>query len=127
MGNSHSPSLMGRHFISALFACELFSACVALVILFADSAQVLFGFEPLYMKLAILVLSPMTWMELSSLSWISAIGVISFLNLIGIVVIDGSTGVGPSWWKPAPTMLWPISFKETAMGLGLVFVGLDGF
>ncbi|KAI8907957.1 transmembrane amino acid transporter protein-domain-containing protein [Gorgonomyces haynaldii] len=115
----------GRHLISSLFACELFSACVALVILFADSLELLIHVKGVYLKLFMLLLAPTTWMGGSVLSLLSAVGLVSFVNLIAIVVYDGSIPTGPSWYAPAPTHLWPQGVFDAGMAMGLLFVGLD--
>jgi vesicular inhibitory amino acid transporter len=119
---------IGSYTISLAFCCELFSGAVALLILFADSLQFVFGLDTMMVKIVVgVLLTPTTWLDMSFMSYLSTLGIFSFVNLLLVVIFDGSLGTGPCWFKPAPTQLWPTSILDTGMSLGLMFVGLDGF
>jgi amino acid permease len=82
----------GRTFISVLFFLELFAACVALVILAADSIVALIpSFDLNIVKIVVTALIvPMTISRsLSFAAYGSLLGVIAIVNLMFIIFFDG--------------------------------------
>ncbi|UNI16277.1 hypothetical protein JDV02_002725 [Purpureocillium takamizusanense] len=114
-----------RVVVSALFTLELVAACVALVILFADSLHLLLpGIATVNTWKAvcaalILVLNamPLRW-----LSYTSVVGIFSTFCIVCIVIIDGfikEHGPG-SLWEPAATYLLPSNWLSLPLAYGLM-------
>ncbi|KAJ3302836.1 hypothetical protein HDV03_004525 [Kappamyces sp. JEL0829] len=123
----------GKLVLGALFTLELFTASVAMLILFADSLTSLLpalrGQEAELKFMAWFLLLPFTLTSsLSKLAWMSFIGVLSLSTLIFTITFNGlNTAHGPgSLWDPQPTHWSPMSFSSSTLGIGLLFVGLDG-
>jgi vesicular inhibitory amino acid transporter len=123
----------GQVFVGAMFTVELFAAGLAMLILFADSLVALVPmWVPYKVQLmvgAFVLLTPVTWQKsLCKLSWLSFVGVVSLLLLVIAVFWNGvSLNETPgSILHPAVTQLWPNGWKEFGLGVGLLFVGLDG-
>lgn len=70
-------------------------------------------------------MTPTTFAGIKRLGVLSGVGVVSIINLIGIIVLDGSTGRGPTWWRPRPTNVFPQHVVDVGVSIGLLFVGLD--
>lgn len=121
MGNA-AFGYNGQLIISVVLFLELFSAAVALAILFADSFAILLKINPIILKIAFgAFMTPTTFSSIRGLGLISYVGVIGFLNLILIVVFDGIFGT----YVPAQTNLWASSSADIGLAMGLIFVGLD--
>lgn len=123
----------GRLFVGTIYTLELFTASVAMLILFADSIASLFPqltkYKPVIVGLAVLLLTPVTWQRsLSKISFLSILGVLSLFIFILTLLFDGLTyDQSPgSILVPAQTNLWPSEFNDVGLGIGLLFVGLDG-
>ncbi|KAJ3275611.1 hypothetical protein HDV01_007614 [Terramyces sp. JEL0728] len=123
----------GKYFMIVLFSLELLAAAVAMLILFADSlislVPVLTPFKPQIMIGSILLLTPMTWQKsMSKISWVSFVGVLSLIVLTVAILWDGITNpTGPgSIFHPQQTNMWPEDINQVGLGIGLLFVGLDG-
>ncbi|KAJ3309987.1 hypothetical protein HDV04_005489 [Boothiomyces sp. JEL0838] len=123
----------GKYFMVVLFSLELLAAAVAMLILFADSlislVPVLTPFKPQIMIGSILLLTPLTWQKsMSKISWVSFVGVLSLIVLTVAILWDGITSpVGPgSIFDPQQTNMWPEDINQVGLGIGLLFVGLDG-
>jgi amino acid permease len=134
MGVAHDAfGRSGEVFIGVMFSLELFTAGVAMLILFADSLISLVpNWEPFksqFMVGAAIFLTPLTWQRsLSKLTWLSFVGVVSLVMLITSVFWNGMVvehGPG-SILHPAETFWWPQGWNEIGLGIGLLFVGLDG-
>ncbi|KAJ3336785.1 hypothetical protein HDU91_001654, partial [Kappamyces sp. JEL0680] len=104
-----------------------------MLILFADSLTSLLpalrGQEAELKFMAWFLLLPFTLTSsLSKLAWMSFIGVLSLSTLIFTITFNGlNTAHGPgSLWDPQPTHWSPMSFSSSTLGIGLLFVGLDG-
>lgn len=117
--------------VSVLICMELTAAAVAMTILVADSVVAMIGssggWDTKHIKIAFAVLAtPTCLLGMGKLSWMSAVGILCFANLMLIVVGDGALGVeGACWYKPQETVLYFTDFKQAAMAVGLLFVGLD--
>ncbi|KAJ3086870.1 hypothetical protein HK102_012309 [Quaeritorhiza haematococci] len=121
----------GRLFISAVFLSELFAATVALVILMADSVVALFpSFDSSLVKCAAVALViPTTWpRSLSMLAYGSLLGIVALLNLLCIILVDGSTTEESpgSLINPAETHLWPPVLFAVPLSFGLIMAGFAG-
>ncbi|KAI8966750.1 transmembrane amino acid transporter protein-domain-containing protein [Daldinia sp. FL1419] len=114
-----------RIMTAALFTLELLAACVALIVLFADSLALLFpGTLSVteWKVVCTLILIPLQFAPLSLLSVTSFIGVISCLGIVIIVILDGvikphSPG---SLIEPAKTYLFPDNWLTLPLSFGLL-------
>lgn len=110
---------------SVLFTLELLAACVALIVLFADSLDLLFPglLSVTQWKVACaLILLPLHFMPLSLLSYSSIVGIFSCFCIVLIVVINGlikpdSPG---SLIQPAATYLFPANWLTLPLSFGLL-------
>ncbi|KAI8995550.1 transmembrane amino acid transporter protein-domain-containing protein, partial [Trametes punicea] len=116
--------------ISAIFGLELFTVCVALVTLYADS---LYAVIPTYSAdtyklLGLVILIPAVMLPLSILSYASIIGIFSLMAIIGIILFDGFTKFDSpgSLWSPADTSLGIDSYRELGIAFGLFMAGFSG-
>ena len=114
----------GRALISFLFTMDLLGCGVALIILFGDSLNALFPeYSVNFFKIvAFFVVTPPAFLPLSVLSNISLLGILSTIGTAIIIVFCGlvkQTAPG-SLLQPEPTSLWPKSFKEFCLSLGLL-------
>ncbi|KAI8893647.1 transmembrane amino acid transporter protein-domain-containing protein [Globomyces pollinis-pini] len=125
--------LPGKYLMITVFTLELYTASVAMVILFADSVISLVpSFLPhkiTIMVFAVVLMTPLALQKsMSRLSWTSFIGVLSLALLAFTIAWDGvsHTETPGSLINPAETRLWPLDWKDIGLGIGLLFVGLDG-
>lgn len=114
----------GRALISFLFTMDLMGCGVALIILFGDSLNALFpSYSITFFKVvAFFAVTPPIFLPLSVLSNISLLGILSTIGTALIVVFCGlvkQTSPG-SLIQPEKTSLWPNSFKEFCLSLGLL-------
>ncbi|KAJ3276493.1 hypothetical protein HK104_003660 [Borealophlyctis nickersoniae] len=120
----------GRQFITTLFSLELFTASTALIILASDSFHTLFpSFDSLKIKCAVAAFVCFTtWpRSLRLLSYASAIGIVTVVTLLVVLIYDGTSTREPpgSLLTPAETSWSPQSIHAVALSIGLIFVGLD--
>ncbi|KAH9900639.1 transmembrane amino acid transporter protein-domain-containing protein [Xylariomycetidae sp. FL2044] len=110
---------------AVLFTLELLAACVALIVLFADSLVLLFP-DTLsvteFKVICTLVLIPLQFAPLALLSFTSFVGIISCLCIVFIVILDGllkpySPG---SLIEPATTYLFPANWLTLPLSFGLL-------
>ncbi|KGO76588.1 Amino acid transporter, transmembrane [Penicillium italicum] len=113
-----------RLITSFLFCLELLGACVALVVLFADSLYALVpGFSILQWKIVCgVVLVPLNFLPLRFLSITSILGIISCTSIVVLICIDGfikpdSPG---SLRQPANTFLFPENWATLPLSFGLI-------
>ncbi|PWY64987.1 transporter [Aspergillus heteromorphus CBS 117.55] len=109
---------------SLLFCLELIGACVALVVLFADSLQALIpGLSILQWKIICgLLLIPLNFVPLRFLSVTSILGILSCTSIVIITCIDGfmkPTAPG-SLIQPARTYLFPDHWATIPLSFGLI-------
>lgn len=110
---------------SILFMLELLAACVALIVLFADSLELLFpgAFSVTGWKvLCVLVLMPLQFAPLRILSYTSVVGIFSVMSIIIIVILDGfvKPHAPGSLIEPAATYLFPANWLTLPLSFGLL-------
>ncbi|OAL51077.1 vacuolar amino acid transporter-like protein 1 [Pyrenochaeta sp. DS3sAY3a] len=110
--------------VSILFSLELLAACVALVVLFADSMDALIpGWDVLQWKILCgLILIPLSFLPLRFLSFTSILGVMSCFGITAAVWIDGlvkPTSPG-SIRQPATQYLFPDNWLTIPLSFGLL-------
>lgn len=114
-----------RVVVSALFSLELVAACVALVILFADSLEILLpGLATVDMwkcVCAALILL-LNALPLRFLSYTSVIGIFSTFCIVCIVILDGlvKDHAPGSLREPASTHLLPTNWLALPLAYGLL-------
>ncbi|EGS20536.1 putative amino acid transporter protein [Thermochaetoides thermophila DSM 1495] len=110
---------------SILFTLELVAACVALMVLFADSLALLFpGVLSVtgWKIVCALILMPLNFLPLRLLSFTSVIGIFSCLTIVLCLILDGfikPTSPG-SLLEPAKTYLFPSNWLTLPLSFGLL-------
>jgi solute carrier family 32 (vesicular inhibitory amino acid transporter) len=113
-----------RYVVSVLFSMELIGACVALVVLFADTLNDLFP-NTSNTGLKILcgvILLPLSFVPLRVLSLTSILGIASCFGIVSIIVLDGFTKpeAPGSLLQPMPTYWFPQDWWTLPMSFGLL-------
>ncbi len=107
-----------------LFSLELIAACVALVVLFADSLDALIpGWGVIEWKVVCgILLIPLNFAPLRLLSFSSILGILCCTTLVGIVIIDGliKPRCPGSLREPATTYLFPEQWSTLPLSFGLL-------
>ncbi|KHN97674.1 Amino acid transporter, transmembrane [Metarhizium album ARSEF 1941] len=114
-----------RVVVSALFTLELVAACVALVILFADSLDLLMptvASTTIWKCVCAALVLILNMLPLRWLSYTSIVGIFSTFCIVCIVLVDGlvkqhSPG---SLWEPATTYLLPSNWLSLPLAYGLM-------
>ncbi|CAG8034739.1 unnamed protein product [Penicillium salamii] len=113
-----------RLVISFLFCLELLGACVALVVLFADSLYALVpGLSILQWKIVCgIVLLPLNFLPLRFLSITSILGIISCTSIVILICIDGliKPNAPGSLRQPANTFMFPENWATFPLSFGLI-------
>lgn len=113
-----------RVIVSIMFSMELMAACVALVVLFADSLHSLIpSISVLGWKIiAGFALTPSSFLPLRILSFTSILGILSTCSIFLIVLINGliKSDFPGSLLDPAPTYLFPQSWLTLPLSFGLL-------
>ncbi|OQE18488.1 hypothetical protein PENFLA_c021G03257 [Penicillium flavigenum] len=113
-----------RLITSFLFCLELLGACVALVVLFADSLYALVpGLSILQWKIVCgVVLLPLNFLPLRFLSITSILGIISCTSIVVLICIDGfiKPDAPGSLRQPANTFLFPENWATVPLSFGLI-------
>ncbi|KAH3899235.1 probable Vacuolar amino acid transporter 1 [Saccharomycodes ludwigii] len=114
----------GRALISLLFTFDLMGSGVSLFILFGDSLNALFPqYSVTFFKLiGFLIIAPQSFVPLSVLSNVSLLGIISTTGTVVVIFLSGlykSTSPG-SLINPMPTHLFPKSFNDFCLSIGLL-------
>ncbi|KAK4223706.1 vacuolar amino acid transporter 1 [Podospora fimiseda] len=110
---------------SVLFTLELLAACVALIVLFADSLHLLLpGMLSVtgWKFVCSLILIPLNFLPLRLLSFTSILGIFSCLSIVVIILLDGfikPTTPG-SLLEPAKTYMWPENWLTLPLSFGLL-------
>ncbi|AEO57654.1 amino acid transporter [Thermothelomyces thermophilus ATCC 42464] len=110
---------------SFLFTLELIAASVALIVLFADSLDLLFpGLLSVtgWKMICGLILMPLNFLPLRLLSFTSFIGIFSCFTIVLILILDGlmkPTSPG-SLIEPAKTYLFPANWLTLPLSFGLL-------
>ncbi len=111
------------------FTVDLLFAGISMIILFADSFNVLTGVDKIFFKIIIsTVFFALSFVKLSVLSHLSLIGIICTSLIVCVVFACGfikSTTPG-SLIEIAPTSLWPMSFKHLLLSLGIFMSPFGG-
>lgn len=115
---------IARLLTSILFSIELVGACVALVVLFADSLDALipgWGIDEWKIVCGI-ILIPLGFVPLRLLSFTSILGILCCFGIVLAVTIDGILKPhGPgSLRDPAPTHLFPTNWATLPIAFGLL-------
>ncbi|KAF1813502.1 hypothetical protein P152DRAFT_322434 [Eremomyces bilateralis CBS 781.70] len=110
--------------VSVLFSVELIAACVALVILFADSLDALIpGLSLVTWKIICgIILIPLVFLPLRLLSFTSVLGIICCFGITISVLADGfiKEEQPGSLLSPATTYAWPEHWGTLLLGFGLL-------
>jgi len=119
-----------RHLTSMLFTIELLGACVALIILFADSLALLIGHLSItqYKLLCGAFLFPLSFFPLRLLSFTSILGIICCTSIIVTILLAGllkPTSPG-SLHQPYLFPLFPHSWSTLPISFGLLLAPLGG-
>ncbi|CZS78081.1 unnamed protein product [Fusarium graminearum] len=114
-----------RVIVSALFSLELIAACVALVILFADSLSLLLpGLATVntWKVVASCLVLVLNALPLRLLSYTSVVGIFSTFCIVVIVIIDGlyKPNYPGSLREPATTYLLPENWLAVPLAYGLL-------
>jgi vesicular inhibitory amino acid transporter len=119
--------------VSVLFILELLGACVALVVLFADSLSALLPQAGLsldaWKTLFGIILVPLCFVPLRWLSYTSVLGIVACLGIVLAVISDGliqPAGLPGSLWQPAPTHLWPQHWAALPISWGIMMAPWGG-
>ncbi|KAK6349789.1 hypothetical protein TWF696_006063 [Orbilia brochopaga] len=114
----------GRVIISVVFFLELLAACVALVILFADSLHALIPDVSIisWKLLCGAILTPLCFLPLRLLSVTSILGIICTFSIVGMIFASGVvTQEQPgSLIHPAKTYLLPEHWGQVPLSLGIL-------
>ncbi|KUJ11764.1 transmembrane amino acid transporter [Mollisia scopiformis] len=109
---------------SVLFTLELLAACVALVVLFADTLDLLIpGVGVIQWKILCgILLIPLNFAPLRLLSFSSVIGIFSCFSIVLIVFVDGfiKPHTPGSLREPAETYLFPNNWLTLPLSFGLL-------
>ncbi|KAK3340316.1 transmembrane amino acid transporter protein-domain-containing protein [Neurospora tetraspora] len=110
---------------SILFTLELLAACVALIVLFADSLDLLFpGFLSVtgWKIICAVIMVPVNFLPLRLLSFTSIIGIFCCFSIVLILLTDGflkPTAPG-SLIEPAKTYIFPENWLTLPLSFGLL-------
>jgi len=108
---------------SILFSLELIAACVALVILFADSLNALVPWGSMEWKIVCgVLLTPLGFLPLRLLSFTSILGILSCLGIVLFVFVDGliKPDTPGSLRQPATTHLFPSNWATLPIAIGIL-------
>lgn len=109
---------------SILFSLELLAACIALVVLFADSLDALIpGWGLNEWKIVCgIILVPLSFVPLRLLSFTSILGILACFGIVVAVVIDGliKPHTPGSLRQPAQTHLWPENWGTLPIAFGIL-------
>lgn len=110
--------------VSILFSLELLAACVALVVLFADSMNALIsGYGVLTWKIVCgVLLVPLSFLPLRLLSFTSILGVMSCFGITIAIWVDGliKADAPGSIRQPMTQYLFPDNWMTVPLSLGLL-------
>ncbi|KAI5864624.1 transmembrane amino acid transporter protein-domain-containing protein [Durotheca rogersii] len=110
---------------AVLFTLELLAACVALIVLFADSLALLLPGTLTVTEwkvLCTLAMVPLQFAPLALLSFTSFVGIVCCLGIVFIVILDGLFKVHApgSLIEPATTYLFPANWLTLPLSFGLL-------
>ncbi|KAI9646774.1 hypothetical protein NHQ30_004773 [Ciborinia camelliae] len=109
---------------SMLFTMELLAACVALIVLFADSLHILIPSVGVneWKILCGLLLIPLSFVPLRLLSFTSILGIVSCFSIVLIILIDGfvTPRTPGSLLEPATQYIFPANWLTLPLSFGLM-------
>lgn len=108
---------------SILFSLELLAACVALVVLFADSLGALIPWGVIEWKVVCgIILIPLSFVPLRYLSFTSILGILSCFGITLAVIVDGliKPDAPGSLRQPAKTHLFPSNWMTLPISFGIL-------
>ncbi|EME43409.1 hypothetical protein DOTSEDRAFT_153933 [Dothistroma septosporum NZE10] len=110
---------------SILFSLELIAACVALVVLFADSLDALTNGSWGVVEWKIccgIILIPLSFLPLRLLSFTSILGILSCFGIVLAVIVDGfiKPSTPGSLRQPATTYLFPSNWMTLPISFGIL-------
>ncbi|KAK4501970.1 hypothetical protein PRZ48_007780 [Zasmidium cellare] len=108
---------------SVLFSLELLAACVALVVLFADSLDALVPWGIIEWKVVCgFILIPLSFVPLRYLSFTSILGILCCFGITIAVLIDGliKPNTPGSLRDPAKTYLFPSNWLTLPISFGIL-------
>lgn len=119
--------------ISLIFSIDLLGAGVSLVVLFSDSVYALLGDDENWTRtkfklIGFFVLTPFTFMPLPVLSVFSLLGIASTISITLLVFLCGllkPTSPG-SLREVMPTNLWPQSWPDLLLAIGIIAAPFGG-
>ena len=107
-----------------LFSFELLAACVALVVLFADSLDALIpGLGTTEWKIICgIILLPLSFVPLRYLSVSSVLGIVCCLGIVTLIFVDGilKPHTPGSLREPAAASLFPTRWSDLPLSFGLL-------
>ncbi|KZT37241.1 hypothetical protein SISSUDRAFT_1048664 [Sistotremastrum suecicum HHB10207 ss-3] len=107
-------------FVRVFVCVVLFSYCIVLVILYADSIHAVFPIVSLttYKLLGLIVFIPTVFLPLHILSYTSILGMLSVFLVIFVILFDGLVKSSPpgSLWSPESTDIWTPSRSVNGVG-----------
>lgn len=110
--------------VGVLFSIELMGACVALVVLFADSLDALIpGWGVVKWKVFCgIILIPLGFVPLRYLSFTSVLGIISCLGIVTLIFVDGfiKPHFPGSLRDPSMESLFPKRWSDLPLSFGLL-------
>lgn len=124
---------LAKLIISLIFSLDLMGAGVSLVVLFSDSVYALLGDDENWTKtkfklIGFFILTPFTFMPLSVLSVFSLLGIASTISITLLVFLCGlikPTAPG-SLLDIMPTNLWPQSYPDFLLAIGIIAAPFGG-
>lgn len=124
---------MAKLLISLIFSIDLLGAGVSLIVLFSDSLYALLGDDEKWTKtsfkiLSFIVLTPFTFMPLPILSIFSLLGIMSTISITILVLVCGllKQSSPGSLIEVMPTNLWPESYKDMFLAIGILMAPFGG-
>lgn len=124
---------MAKLLISLIFSIDLLGAGVSLIVLFSDSLYALLGDDEKWTKtsfkiLSFIVLTPFTFMPLPILSIFSLVGIMSTISITILVLVCGllKQSSPGSLIEVMPTNLWPESYKDMFLAIGILMAPFGG-
>lgn len=120
--------------ISIIFTIDLLGSGVSLVLLFSDSLYSLLGNDAAgwtktsFKFLALIVLTPFTFMPLPILSIFLGFGILATFSIIVLVALCGllKTSSPGSLIQVMPTNLWPKSIPDVFAAVGIIMAPFSG-
>lgn len=115
---------------TCIFMVDLIGAAVLLVLLFSDSFSILFPqVSPITFKIAVVATTfAFSFLPLAMISLVSLTGILCTVAILVLITVCGvlSSDSPGSLLSPASTYLWPKSWSEVLLSLGVFMAPLGG-